>query len=201
MRSARSLLLRALTSPLAAQPAASGSPTAQIATSALAAARSALVASTSGRESAYPTLHPGSGPLTVQYPFPVRYGQPRETLVYDLWQPQPQQPLSPRPSGVRLLDGKVFNVPVRVDILHRVVRWLQGTHKTKRRYEVRGGGRKPWPQKGTGRARHGSIRSPIWVGECLMNSSSCFACTFLAWLFLHGAETVFVFVFVVPQHS
>lgn len=55
-----------------------------------------------------------------------------------------------------------------IPVLHRVVRWLramwrQGTHKAKRRGEVSGGGKKPWRQKGTGRARHGSIRSPIWV--------------------------------------
>lgn len=67
------------------------------------------------------------------------------------------------------LDPTVFGRPLRPDILQRVVNyqrrlWWQGTAKTKTRAEVRGGGRKPWKQKGTGRARHGSIRSPIWRG-------------------------------------
>lgn len=100
------------------------------------------------------------GPLTVQYPFPIEYHADREIIVRSLAR-------TGMPQGVELLPGSVFNVPVRLDLLHRVVRWLraawqQGTHKAKRRSEVRGGGRKPWPQKGTGRARHGSIRSPLF---------------------------------------
>ncbi|CAD7700535.1 unnamed protein product [Ostreobium quekettii] len=71
--------------------------------------------------------------------------------------------------GTVALGKDVFNVPVRRDILQRVVRWQrakkqQGTHKTKTRSEVSGGGRKPWPQKGTGNARQGSIRAPQWRG-------------------------------------
>ena len=88
--------------------------------------------------------------------------------------------------GECALPGDVFDLPVRVDLLHRVVRWqrakkqqvrgastessgssprvnlyaLQGTHSVKTRAEVRGGGRKPHPQKGTGRARAGTIRAP-----------------------------------------
>jgi large subunit ribosomal protein L4 len=67
------------------------------------------------------------------------------------------------------LADSVFGVPVHQSVLHdAVVAYLanqrQGTHDTKTRAEVRGGGRKPWRQKGTGRARHGSIRSPIWRG-------------------------------------
>lgn len=67
------------------------------------------------------------------------------------------------------LPDEIFNVPVRKDILHLVVRWQlakkrQGTHCTKTRSEVRGGGRKPRPQKHTGRSRQGSIRSPQWKG-------------------------------------
>ncbi|HHW44559.1 50S ribosomal protein L4 [Desulfofundulus thermobenzoicus] len=65
------------------------------------------------------------------------------------------------------LNDQVFGVPVHRSVLHdAVVHYLAGrrlgTHDTKTRGEVRGGGRKPWRQKGTGRARHGSIRSPIW---------------------------------------
>ncbi len=67
------------------------------------------------------------------------------------------------------LPKAVFEAPVKPDLMHQALtRQLAnaraGTHKTKSRSEVAGGGRKPWRQKGTGRARHGSIRSPIWVG-------------------------------------
>jgi large subunit ribosomal protein L4 len=67
------------------------------------------------------------------------------------------------------LSKDVFGLPVHNSVLHgAVVKHLagrrRGTHDTKTRSEVRGGGRKPWRQKGTGRARHGSIRSPIWRG-------------------------------------
>lgn len=67
------------------------------------------------------------------------------------------------------LSDTVFGAKVNEALLHdAVVTYLhnqrQGNASTKTRSEVRGGGRKPWRQKGTGRARHGSIRSPIWVG-------------------------------------
>lgn len=67
------------------------------------------------------------------------------------------------------LSPLIFDVAVNVPILHGVIRAQlaaarAGTHSTKTRAEVRGGGRKPWRQKGTGRARHGSIREPQWVG-------------------------------------
>jgi len=63
----------------------------------------------------------------------------------------------------------VFDSPVKIDLMHQaLVRQMgnmrRGTHSTKSVGEVRGGGRKPWRQKGTGRARHGSTRSPLWVG-------------------------------------
>lgn len=67
------------------------------------------------------------------------------------------------------LNKEIFGVKPHRYVLHEaVVKHLagrrRGTHDTKTRAEVRGGGRKPWRQKGTGRARHGSIRSPIWRG-------------------------------------
>ncbi|MBU4134020.1 50S ribosomal protein L4, partial [bacterium] len=68
-----------------------------------------------------------------------------------------------------LLPKEIFDVKMNPDLLHQTV-VSQMTNRrqvlahTKDRSEVRGGGRKPWRQKGTGRARHGSIRSPLWKG-------------------------------------
>lgn len=67
------------------------------------------------------------------------------------------------------LSDSVFAVEPNQQVLHDVVKaqraaMRQGTHQVKNRSEVSGGGRKPWKQKGTGRARSGSTRSPIWVG-------------------------------------
>ncbi len=72
-------------------------------------------------------------------------------------------------SGDIELDAEVFGIEPNLDVLHQVVTAQlaaarAGTASTKTRAEVRGGGRKPWRQKGLGRARHGSIRSPQWVG-------------------------------------
>jgi large subunit ribosomal protein L4 len=71
--------------------------------------------------------------------------------------------------GAAELPEEIFGVQVNVPVMHRVVRAQQaagraGTHDTKTRAEVRGGGRKPWRQKGTGRARQGSNRAPQWTG-------------------------------------
>lgn len=72
-------------------------------------------------------------------------------------------------AGSLELPEEIFNTEVRSDVLHQVVNWQlarrrSGNASTKGRSDVRGGGRKPWRQKGTGRARVGTIRSPLWRG-------------------------------------
>jgi len=67
------------------------------------------------------------------------------------------------------LDDTVWSIEPNIGVMHQALVMQQanarlGTHDTKTRGEVRGGGRKPWRQKGTGRARQGSTRSPQWVG-------------------------------------
>ena len=67
------------------------------------------------------------------------------------------------------LPDAVFAAPLKGALIHEAVLAYRaaarsGTHATKNRSDVRGGGKKPWKQKKTGRARHGSIRSPIWRG-------------------------------------
>ena len=67
------------------------------------------------------------------------------------------------------LADSVFGIEPNVPVMHQVVRmqrasWRAGTHNTRTRGQVSGGGRKPWRQKGTGRARQGTIRAPHWRG-------------------------------------
>jgi large subunit ribosomal protein L4 len=71
--------------------------------------------------------------------------------------------------GTTLLPKEIFDVKINPDLVHQVVVSQMANRRkviahTKTRAEVRGGGRKPWRQKGTGRARVGSIRSPLWKG-------------------------------------
>jgi large subunit ribosomal protein L4 len=71
--------------------------------------------------------------------------------------------------GVMEVSSEVFGIKPKVELVQLVVKAMLANLRkpwahTKTRGEVRGGGRKPWPQKGTGRARAGSIRSPLWKG-------------------------------------
>ncbi|XP_017877957.1 39S ribosomal protein L4, mitochondrial [Ceratina calcarata] len=91
------------------------------------------------------------------------YQKPREVWLENL------DTVQSKKLGLVQLHPTVYGAAPRIDIIHqnvqwqRMYRWVCYAH-TKTRAEVRGGGRKPWPQKGTGRARHGSIRSPLWRG-------------------------------------
>ena len=72
-------------------------------------------------------------------------------------------------AGKADLDDAIFGIEPNVGVMHQVVNAQlaarrAGTHKTKTRSEVRGGGAKPWKQKGTGRARQGTTRAPQWIG-------------------------------------
>lgn len=107
-------------------------------------------------DSALPILRSCDAPVPAHLS-PVR------TWVQTLMKPNDE------PLGLTELHPDVFAVPPRLDILHQVEIWQKNFKRishanTKTRAEVRGGGRKPWRQKGSGRARHGSIRSPLWRG-------------------------------------
>ncbi|XP_045445161.1 39S ribosomal protein L4, mitochondrial isoform X2 [Pipistrellus kuhlii] len=99
--------------------------------------------------------------------------------------------------GLAELHPDVFSTAPRLDILHQVAIWQKNFKrisyaKTKTRAEVRGGGRKPWPQKGSGRARHGSIRSPIWRGD--YGHSPFWPCltSHLSWPTSHNTQRIFL---------
>ncbi|XP_077267085.1 mitochondrial ribosomal protein L4 [Temnothorax americanus] len=91
------------------------------------------------------------------------YQKPRQVWLENL------NTVEEKKLGLVTLHPHIYAAAPRIDIIHqnvrwqRMYRWVSYAH-TKTRAEVRGGGRKPWPQKGTGRARHGSIRSPLWRG-------------------------------------
>lgn len=69
----------------------------------------------------------------------------------------------------KILEKEIFEVPMNSNLVHQITTSQMSNRRqviahTKGRGDVSGGGRKPWKQKGTGKARHGSIRSPIWIG-------------------------------------
>lgn len=101
--------------------------------------------------------------IKKEWKFPPQYTKPREVWIENL------DTIEEKKLGLFELHPSVYAAPPRIDIIHRNVVWQKKYRwvswaQTKTRAEVRGGGRKPWPQKGLGRARHGSIRSPLFRG-------------------------------------
>ncbi|KAJ8721627.1 hypothetical protein PYW07_002402 [Mythimna separata] len=98
-----------------------------------------------------------------EWAFQPEYTKPREVWIENL------DTIEEQKLGLFELHPSVYAAPPRLDIINqnvvwqRKIRYVSWAH-TKTRAEVRGGGKKPWPQKGLGRARHGSIRSPLWRG-------------------------------------
>lgn len=93
--------------------------------------------------------------------FPSPYSQPKQAWLEGL------STLEDVKLGIVDLHPDIFGIYPRTDIVHQNVLWQRSYRRisyatSKSRAELPGGGRKPWPQKGSGRARHGSIRSPIW---------------------------------------
>ncbi|KAJ8730918.1 hypothetical protein PYW08_002331 [Mythimna loreyi] len=112
------------------------------------------------------TTSAGSNSLSItkkEWAFQPQYTKPREVWIENL------DTIEEQKLGLFELHPSVYAAPPRLDIINqnvvwqRKIRFVSWAH-TKTRAEVRGGGKKPWPQKGTGRARHGSIRSPLWRG-------------------------------------
>lgn len=101
--------------------------------------------------------------LSNDYPVVSQFSKVREVWIENM------NTVEEKKLGLIELHPEVFATQPRVDIIYDNIEWQRKYRyvsfaTTKTRAEVRGGGRKPWPQKGLGRARHGSIRSPIFKG-------------------------------------
>lgn len=122
------------------------------------------ITSTQTSQSVHPSESNDTFSVTrTEWKFTPQYTKPREVWIENM------DTIEERKLGLFELHPTVYAASPRIDIIHRNItwqrkyRWVSWAH-TKTRAEVRGGGRKPWPQKGLGKARHGSIRSPLWRG-------------------------------------
>lgn len=120
-----------------------------------------------GGSRAFATASPASSSLKLhqgqEIQFESRFVEPREVWVESLESENADK------VGILKLNSKIFAATPRMDIIHLNVEWQRKYRyvsfaHTKLRFECRGGGRKPWPQKGLGKARHGSIRTPLFRG-------------------------------------